>query len=80
MGAPVSYAEAIARSFHAAYEELAPSVGYQTRPESAVPWDDVPEPNRRLMVAVVDRLLEGLVIEPGIAASYLVVASEERPG
>lgn len=45
-------AELLARTFHEAYERLAPSFGYETRKESAVDWDDVPEPNRSLMLAV----------------------------
>jgi hypothetical protein len=48
----------VARAFHEAYEDLAPSFGYETRRESAVPWEDVPEQNRRLMEAVAARLLE----------------------
>lgn len=58
-------AEAIASAFHAAYEELAPRFGYETRPESAVPWRVLPEENRRLMIAVAQRLLDSGVIEPG---------------
>ena len=50
-------AEAIARAFHKAYERLAPEFGYDTRTETAVPWDDVPEPNRKLMIAVVTELI-----------------------
>ena len=45
--------ESIARRFHDAYERLAPHYGYETRAESAVPWDDVPAQNRALMVATV---------------------------
>lgn len=45
-------AEQIAQLFHEAYERLAPSFGYKTRDASAVPWTDVPEPNRSLMIAV----------------------------
>ena len=45
-------AEALARLFHETYERLAPSYGYHTRPESAVQWDDVPQPNKELMLAV----------------------------
>ena len=41
-----------ARLFHETYERLAPTFGYETRRESAVPWEDVPEDNRRLMTAV----------------------------
>jgi hypothetical protein len=50
-------AETVARYFHEAYERLAPSFGYETRKESAVAWDDVPEPNRSLMVAVAAEVL-----------------------
>lgn len=49
--------EDLARRFHEAYERLAPSFGYETREESAVPWDDVPEQNRALMIAVCAELL-----------------------
>lgn len=51
-------AERIAKAFHEAYEELAPEHGYETRQASAVPWEDVPEENRNLMVATVQRLLD----------------------
>lgn len=44
--------ESLARLFHETYERLAPSFGYETREASAVPWEDVPEPNKSLMVAV----------------------------
>lgn len=57
--------EQIARAFHEAYERLAPQFGYETRTESAVPWEDVPQPNRDLMCAVVETLLEqGKIIGP----------------
>lgn len=51
---------ALARRFHEAYERLAPQYGYTTRPESAVPWERVPESNRRLMVAVCAEMLSAL--------------------
>ena len=54
--------ENVARAFHEAYERLAPDHGYETRKESAVPWDEVPEQNRALMVAVVADLFERGVI------------------
>lgn len=57
--------ESIAREFHEAYEKLAPAYGYETREESAVPWEQVPEPNRKLMVAVVEALLARGVIGAG---------------
>lgn len=46
--------EQLARLFHETYERLAPNFGYETRPDSAVPWEDVPERNKRLMIAVAD--------------------------
>jgi hypothetical protein len=48
--------EEIAKAFHESYEELAPQFGYETRKESAVRWDQVPEANRMLMIAVVHDL------------------------
>ncbi len=61
-----SVAEDIASKFHAAYEELAPSAGYETRKESAVPWEQVPDNNRALMIATVEALLASGVIRPGV--------------
>lgn len=43
----------LAEKFHDAYERLAPTFGYTTRPESAKPWADVPEANKRLMSSVI---------------------------
>jgi hypothetical protein len=56
--------ELLARSFHEAYERLAPSFDYQTRPESATPWDQVPEQNRKLMVATA----EVVIVQLGLTA------------
>jgi len=50
-------AEQLAERFHETYERLAPEYGYETRKESAVPWCDVPDSNKRLMVAVCRELL-----------------------
>lgn len=52
--------ETVAQTFHEAYERLAPDFGYATRKASAVPWADVPEPNRSLMVAVAGEVLATL--------------------
>jgi hypothetical protein len=58
-------AERLARAFHEAYEELAPSFGYETREASAKPWDQVPEQNRNLMIAVCRKLIsDGEIIAP----------------
>lgn len=52
--------KAIARLFHRNYEDLAPDFGYVTRPESALPWEQVPERNRALMIATVGQVLRDL--------------------
>lgn len=49
--------EQLARRFHQTYESLAPSFGYQTRPDSAVGWSQVPFKNRALMIAVAVSVL-----------------------
>jgi hypothetical protein len=49
--------EEVAQAFHEEYERLAPSHGYETRRESAVPWAEVPEPNRDLMIATVKAVI-----------------------
>lgn len=49
--------EELARYFHQEYERLAPSFGYKTREASAVPWENVPEDNRRLMEAVAESII-----------------------
>jgi hypothetical protein len=46
--------EQLAKLFHETYERLAPTFGYETRKGSAVPWDQVPARNKRLMIAVAD--------------------------
>ncbi len=56
--------EALARAFHETYERLAPSYGYETRRASAVPWEQVPENNKQLMIAVCEELLRGVLSEP----------------
>src|SRR5580698_3003320 len=58
-------AESVAQRFHEAYEALAPEFGYRTREESARPWAEVPEQNRRLMVATVRKLLDDGAIAAG---------------
>jgi hypothetical protein len=54
--------ERIAREFHETYERLAPTFSYETRKASAVPWEDVPAQNKRLMMETVRSLLERGVI------------------
>ena len=47
----------LAKRFHELYEYFAPTSGYETRKDSAVPWGDVPHANRALMVAVCSEIL-----------------------
>ena len=50
-------AEQLAKDFHETYERLAPKFGYETRKDSAKPWNEVPENNRKLMTAVCAEIL-----------------------
>lgn len=50
--------ERVARAFHEIYERLSSKYGYETRKESAVPWEDVPEKNKSLMLATVRVLMD----------------------
>lgn len=56
--------EYIAKCFHETYEKLAPNYGYKTREATAVPWEDIPNQNKRLMIAVVKNLIADKVISP----------------
>lgn len=58
-------AEKIAQAFHDSYEAIAPVLGYKTRTASAVPWDEVPEANKQLMVATARNLLDQHKIQSG---------------
>jgi hypothetical protein len=71
-------AELIAGIFHATYETLAPEHGYQTREASAVDWEDVPDPNRSLMIAVVQNMLDMGIITPGPMGRHILGRS--NPG
>lgn len=58
-------AEEVAAGFHALYEKHAPDFAYETRTESAVPWEEVPEADKRLMVKVVRELMQqGIIVIP----------------
>jgi hypothetical protein len=57
--------ESIAREFHITYERYAPQHGWDTQKRSRVMWDDLPDENKSLMIAVVKKLLIDGVIEPG---------------
>lgn len=49
--------EALARKFHETYERLAPSFGYETREQSAKPWEEGPQQNKDLMTAVCKQII-----------------------
>lgn len=51
-------AEDLAKRFHDNYERLAPAFGYKTRKSSAVPWAEVPQANKALMIAVCQTILD----------------------
>lgn len=55
---PATEEEQLAKLFHDTYERLAPSFGYETRKESAVPWEQVPENNRKLMITVAAKIID----------------------
>ena len=50
-------AEQLAEKFHTLYEGFAPEYGYKTRDQSAVPWAEVPEQNKKLMIRVCRTIL-----------------------
>jgi hypothetical protein len=77
---PADPAELIAGIFHATYETLAPEHGYTTREASAVTWEDVPEPNRSLMIAVVRNMLNSGVIGPGAMSRHIMQRSGDPRG
>lgn len=54
---PMPDAESVAKLFHETYERLAPHFGYDTREATRVPWEQVPERNKRLMIATTAELL-----------------------
>lgn len=59
-------AEQLAKLFHDTYERLAPEFGYETRPESATSWDQVPDNNKHLMVATAEVVITELADKHGI--------------
>lgn len=52
--------EKLAEKFHTLYEAFAPEYSYETRAESAVPWEEVPEQNKKLMIRVCRTILGGV--------------------
>lgn len=72
--------EKAAREFHENYERLAPEFSYSTRKASAVPWADVPEPNKSLMLATVASVIDAIlpdVIETVQAEAAQIAESDQ---
>jgi hypothetical protein len=61
----LSAAEKIAKRFHEVYEEIAPTMGWDTQERSKKSWEELPIENKWLMVKVVEQLLEEKVIYKG---------------
>lgn len=55
-------AQNLAQAFHEHYENLAPSMGYETKPDTAVPWWKLPEVNKNLMIAVAQAIIDAHVV------------------
>jgi len=49
--------EEVARFLHSEYERLAPAFDYETRRESAVPWEQLLDSNRKLMLAATTSVM-----------------------
>jgi hypothetical protein len=82
-GDKAALVEALARRFHDTYERLAPDHGWQTQETTrGKPWEEVPEHNRRLMLATIDAMLDDGSIEvgSGLLAGFPEGAVGERWG
>jgi len=71
---PMTEAEKLAKRFHETYERLAPRFGYVTREDSAVSWENVPEQNKNLMIAVCSELINKI---PKDVPRYLKLENDE---
>lgn len=61
--------EGIARAFHDRYEAEARRAGWSTQASTRVPFEQLPEANRKTMLRVVSDLLdEGVIEAPGYPA------------
>ncbi|HEX8035581.1 MAG TPA: caspase family protein [Ktedonobacterales bacterium] len=76
--------ESVAKLFHETYERLAPVFNYETRERTRVPWDQVPEQNKRLMIATAADVLatlysQGSPTTPTSQATAPSAPPPERP-
>lgn len=56
---------ALARVFHAAYEAIAPGLGYTTRRATSVPWDQLGPASKLLMILTAEQVLSSGVVVAG---------------
>jgi hypothetical protein len=79
-------AEDLAKRFHYTYEALAPQFNYETRKASAKRWEEIPENNRQLMIAVSEGILtflcscEGVVREKQPLENAMVKCPDCKDG
>lgn len=60
--APLTTPDQLAELFHTTYEQVTPQFGYETRRETAVPWDELPHPHKQMLIAVATQVLGQLVL------------------
>lgn len=58
-------AERLAQRFHETQETLALRILSKDQQRPRVRWEDVPDENKQLMIAVVDEMLQAQLIFPG---------------
>lgn len=63
-------AEFIAREFHRIYTHLAPAFGWRVHRDTRDSWEELPDRNRKLMIATAGRLIADGTIIPGHEAKH----------
>ena len=71
------HTESVAKLFHETYERLAPVYNYETRQETRVSWEEVPERNKRLMIAVAAEVLATLFAPDAVPSAVSKVADAD---
>ncbi|QIB75356.1 hypothetical protein G3I44_14295 [Halogeometricum borinquense] len=56
--APIVEKRVLAEWLHDQYEEIAVEVGWETQDGTSVPFDELPEDNRAVMLQLAERLIE----------------------
>lgn len=71
--------EDLAKKMHDTYERLAPKHGWETQKKSQVAWEDLPESNRSLMLAVIGEVFTQEALTRMMkAAMESVIAKQAR--